>query len=132
TVRVKRWVSVVAGGRILNPQTARSQIMGGTIFGIGASLMEETVRDPNLARYTNASLADYHIPVNADIPDLTVEFIDEHDPYINAMGVKGIGEIALVGVSGAIANAVYHATGKRIRSLPITPNKVLEAMQESA
>jgi len=130
TVRVKRWVSVIAGGRILNPKTARSQIMGGSIFGIGASLMEETVRDPNLARYTNASLADYHIPVNADIPELIVEFIDEKDPYINAMGAKGIGEIAIVGVSGAIANAVYHATGKRVRSLPITPNKVLESLRE--
>jgi xanthine dehydrogenase YagR molybdenum-binding subunit len=132
TVRVARWVSVVAGGRILNPKTARSQIMGGAIFGIGAALMEGTVRDPHLARYTNANLADYHVPVNADIPDMTVEFIDEHDPYINAMGVKGIGEIAIVGVSAAVGNAIFHATGRRLRSLPITPSKILEAMRQPA
>ncbi|UOQ67756.1 hypothetical protein [Hymenobacter volaticus] len=87
--------------------------------------MEETYRDPNFARYTNASLGEYHIPVNADIPDMTVEFIDEHDPYINAMGVKGIGEISMVGVAAAVANAVFHATGKRVRDLPITPDKVM-------
>ena len=127
TVRVTRWVSVHAAGRILNAKTARSQIIGGSIFGIGAALMEGTVRDPHLARYTNASLADYHIPVSADIPAMTVEFIDEHDPYINAMGVKGIGEISMVGVSAAVANAVFHATGKRVRSLPITPDKILAA-----
>ncbi|RYY13619.1 MAG: xanthine dehydrogenase family protein molybdopterin-binding subunit, partial [Cytophagaceae bacterium] len=130
TVRVTKWVSVVAGGRILNPKTARSQIMGGSIFGIGAALMEGTKRDPNLARYTNASLADYHVPVNLDIPDMTVEFIDEHDPYINAMGVKGIGEISIVGTSAAVGNAIFHATGRRLRSLPITPDKVLEALRQ--
>ncbi|MCB2407840.1 xanthine dehydrogenase family protein molybdopterin-binding subunit [Hymenobacter lucidus] len=129
TVRVTRWVSVHAAGRILNAKTARSQIIGGSIFGIGAALMEATSRDPNYARYTNASLADYHIPVNADIPAMTVEFIDEHDPYINAMGVKGIGEISMVGVSAAVANAVFHATGKRVRSLPITPDKILAAKE---
>ncbi|AWM35024.1 xanthine dehydrogenase family protein molybdopterin-binding subunit [Hymenobacter nivis] len=127
TVRVTRWVSVHAAGRILNAKTARSQIIGGSIFGIGCALMENTVRDQNLARYTNASLADYHIPTNADIPEMTVEFVDEHDPYINAMGVKGIGEISMVGVSAAVANAVAHATGRRVRSLPITPDKVLGA-----
>jgi xanthine dehydrogenase YagR molybdenum-binding subunit len=127
TVRVSRWVSVHAAGRILNAKTARSQIIGGSIFGIGSALMEQTVRDDHFARYTNASLADYHIPVNADIPDIQVEFIDEHDPYINAMGVKGIGEISMVGVAAAVANAVFHATGKRIRSLPMTPDKILEA-----
>jgi xanthine dehydrogenase YagR molybdenum-binding subunit len=132
TVRVTRWVSVIGGGRILNPKTARSQIMGGAIMGIGAALMEQTVRDPHLARYTNASLADYHVPVNADIPDLTVEFIDEKDPYVNAMGVKGIGEISIVGTAAAVGNAIFHATGRRLRDLPMTPNKVLEAMRQSA
>ncbi|MFD1466795.1 xanthine dehydrogenase family protein molybdopterin-binding subunit [Hymenobacter caeli] len=127
TVRVSRWVSVHAAGRILNAKTARSQIIGGSIFGIGSALMEATERDPNLARYTNANLAEYHIPVNADIPDMTVEFVDEHDPYINAMGVKGIGEISMVGVAAAVANAVAHATGRRVRDLPITPDKVLAA-----
>ena len=125
TVRVKRWVSVHAAGRILNAKTARSQIIGGSIFGIGSALMEATHRDQHFARYVNADLADYHIPVNADIPDMTVEFIDEHDPYINAMGVKGIGEISMVGVAAAVANAVFHATGKRVRDLPITPEKIL-------
>ncbi|GAB2870985.1 xanthine dehydrogenase family protein molybdopterin-binding subunit [Hymenobacter ruber] len=132
TVRVKRWVSVIGGGRILNPKTARSQIMGGAIMGIGAALMEGTVRDQNLARYTNASLADYHVCVNADIPEMTVEFIDEKDPYINAMGVKGIGEISIVGTSAAVANAIYHATGRRLRSLPITPDKMLAALRQPA
>ena len=132
TVRIARWVSVIGGGRILNPKTARSQIMGGAIFGIGSALMEATVRDPHLARYTNASLADYHVPVNADIPDMTVEFIDEHDPYINAMGVKGIGEVAIVGVAAAVGNAVFHATGRRLRSLPMTPDKVLAALRQPA
>lgn len=130
TIRVTKWVSVVAGGRILNPKTARSQVIGGATMGIGAALMEQTVRDPNLARYTNASLADYHVPVNADIPDMTVEFIDEKDPYINALGVKGIGEIAIVGTAAAVGNAIFHATGRRLRDLPMTPNKVLAAMQQ--
>ncbi|GAB3225698.1 xanthine dehydrogenase family protein molybdopterin-binding subunit [Hymenobacter seoulensis] len=132
TVRVTRWVSVHGAGRILNAKTARSQIIGGSIFGIGSALMESTHRDQNFSRYTNASLADYHIPVNADIPDMTVEFVEEHDPYINAMGVKGIGEISMVGVAAAVANAVFHATGKRIRSLPITPDKVLETKMVQA
>jgi len=127
TVRVSKWVSVIGAGRILNAQTARSQIIGGAIFGIGSALMEETVRDPHYSRYTNADLASYHVPVNADIPNMTVEFVEEHDPYINAMGVKGIGEIAMVGVAAAVANAVYHATGKRLRDLPLTPDKVLMA-----
>jgi xanthine dehydrogenase YagR molybdenum-binding subunit len=131
TVRVTRWVSVVAGGRILNSKTARSQIMGGGIMGIGAALMEQAVRDPNLARYTNANLADYHVPVNADIPDMTVEFIDEKDSYVNAMGVKGIGEISIVGTAAAVGNAIFHATGRRLRDLPMTPNKVLAAMNQS-
>ena len=125
TVRVTRWVSVHGAGRILNAKTARSQIIGGSIFGIGAALMEATARDPTYARYVNSDFGDYHIPVNADIPDMTVEFIDEHDPYINAMGVKGIGEISMVGVSAAVANAIFHATGKRMRDLPITPDKIL-------
>ena len=127
TIRVSKWVSVIGAGRILNAQTARSQIIGGAIFGIGSALMEETIRDEHFSRYTNADLAGYHVPVNADIPDMTVEFVEEHDPYINAMGVKGIGEIAMVGVAAAVANAVYHATGKRLRDLPLTPDKVLMA-----
>jgi len=125
TVRVSKWVSVMGAGRILNVQTARSQIIGGAIFGIGSALMEATERDQNFSRYTNADLAGYHIPVNADIPNITVEFVEEHDPFINAMGVKGIGEISMVGVAAAVGNAVFHATGKRLRDLPLTPDKVL-------
>ena len=125
TVRVTRWVSVIGGGRILNAKTARSQIIGGAVFGIGAVLMEATERDPHFARYTNSDLAGYHIPTNADIPAMTVEFVEEHDPFINAMGVKGIGEIATVGVGAAVANAIFHATGKRLRDLPLTPEKVM-------
>jgi xanthine dehydrogenase YagR molybdenum-binding subunit len=132
TIRVTKWVSVVAGGRILNPKTARSQVIGGATMGIGAALMEQSVRDPNLARYTNANLADYHVPVNADIPDMTVEFIDEHDPYVNALGVKGIGEIAIVGTAAAVGNAIFHATGHRLRDLPMTPGKVLAALRQPA
>jgi xanthine dehydrogenase YagR molybdenum-binding subunit len=125
TIRVSKWVSVMGAGRVLNAQTARSQIIGGAIFGIGTALMEETVRDQNFSRYTNADLAGYHVPVNADIPNMTVEFVEEHDPFINAMGVKGIGEISMVGVAAAVGNAVFHATGKRLRDLPFTPDKVL-------
>jgi len=132
TIRVSKWVSVIAGGRILNPKTARSQIMGGSIMGIGAALMEATSRDEKTARYTNASLADYHIPVNADIPEMTVEFIDEKDLFVNTLGVKGIGEVAIVGAMAAVGNAVFHATGKRLRDLPMTPNQVLAAMRQPA
>jgi xanthine dehydrogenase YagR molybdenum-binding subunit len=89
--------------------------------------MEATERDAKFSRYTNADLANYHVPVNADIPNMTVEFVEEHDPFINAMGVKGIGEISMVGVAAAVANAVYHATGKRLRDLPLTPDKVMMA-----
>jgi xanthine dehydrogenase YagR molybdenum-binding subunit len=131
TVRVTKWVSVIGGGRILNPKTARSQIIGGATMGIGAALMEQSVRDPHLARYTNPNLADYHVCTNADIPAMTVEFIDEKDPFINAMGVKGIGEISMVGTSAAVGNAIFHATGKRLRDLPMTPSKVLAAMNQS-
>ena len=126
-VRVTKWVSVMGAGRVLNAQTARSQILGGAIFGIGSALMEATERDDKLARYTNADLANYHVCVNRDIPDMTIEFVEEHDPYINAMGVKGIGEVGIVGVAAAVANAVYHATGKRLRNLPMTPDKVMMA-----
>ncbi|CAN5207744.1 hypothetical protein BH09BAC4_BH09BAC4_30830 [soil metagenome] len=131
TVHVTRWVSVVAAGRILNPRTARSQVMGGSIFGIGAALMEGTVQDPHLARYTNASLADYHVCVNADIPEMTVDFIDEEDRYVNAMGVKGLGEVSIVGTSAAVSNAIFHAIGHRLTSLPITPDKVLKALRKT-
>ncbi|GGM30246.1 xanthine dehydrogenase family protein molybdopterin-binding subunit [Dactylosporangium sucinum] len=123
-VRVARLVSVVDGGRILNPKTARSQIIGGTVGGIGMALLEETVTDPHTGRIANATFGDYLIPVNADVPDLDVVFVGEPDRF-NPVGVKGVGEVGLVGVAPAIANAVFHATGKRIRDLPITIDKLL-------
>ncbi len=125
-VRVARHVSVIGAGRIINPKTARSQIVGGVTQGIGMALMEETVMDHRFGRYVNANLGEYHVPVNADVPtDIDVHFIEEQDTHVNPLGAKGIGEIALIGVAPAIANAVYHATGKRIRDLPITLDKLL-------
>ena len=125
TIRVSRVVSAVAAGRILNPKTARSQIVGGIVWGIGMALEEESVMDHALGRFMTHNLADYHIPVNADVHDIDVIFIDEHDEIVNPLGVKGVGEIGLVGVGAAIANAVYHATGRRVRDLPITLDKLL-------
>jgi xanthine dehydrogenase YagR molybdenum-binding subunit len=123
-IRVTRVVSAVAAGRILNTKTAHSQIMGGVVWGIGMALHEETVYDHRFGRIMNANIAEYHVPVNADVHDIKVIFVDEPDEIINPMGIKGLGEIGIVGVAAAIANAVYHATGKRIRDLPITLDKL--------
>jgi xanthine dehydrogenase YagR molybdenum-binding subunit len=123
-VRVARVVSAIDAGRILNEKTATSQIIGGTVGGIGMALLEETVTDPGTGRITNANFGDYLVPVNADIPDLDVLFVGEPDRF-NPIGVKGVGEVGLVGMAAAIANAVFHATGKRIRSLPITVDQLL-------
>ena len=123
-VRVSRIVSAVDAGRILNEKTATSQITGGTVGGIGMALLEETVTDPASGRITNANLGDYLVPVNADIPAQDVLFVGEPDRF-NPIGVKGVGEVGLVGIAAAIANAVFHATGKRIRSLPITLDQLL-------
>ncbi len=123
-IRVMRVVSAVAGGRILNLKTAHSQIMGGVVWGIGMALHEETLVDHNFGRIMNANIAEYHVPVNADIHDIQVIFVDEPDPTINRLGIKGLGEIGIVGVAAAVANAVYHATGKRVRDLPITLDKL--------
>ncbi|WP_018315885.1 xanthine dehydrogenase family protein molybdopterin-binding subunit [Bradyrhizobium sp. WSM2793] len=124
-IRVTRVVSAVAAGRILNTKTGRSQIMGSVVWGIGMALHEETVMDHRFGRIMNANIAEYHIPVNADIHDIDVIFVDEPDDRINKLGVKGLGEIGIVGVPAAIANAVYHATGKRVRHFPITLDKLL-------
>jgi len=123
-VRVTRFVAAVDGGRILNPKTAASQIIGGTVGGIGMTLLEQTMSDPGTGRIANATFGDYLVAVNADVPDIDVVFVGEPDP-INPIGVKGIGEVAIVGVAPAIANAVFHATGRRIRSLPITAERLL-------
>jgi len=125
TVRVMRVVSAIAAGRILNPTTARSQIIGGVIWGIGEALHEQTESDHRFGRFMNHDLAQYHVSVNADIHDIEVLFADEDDRVVSSLGAKGVGEIGLVGVSAAISNAIYHATGKRIRSTPITPDKVM-------
>jgi len=123
-IRVTRVVNAVAAGRILNTKTARSQIMGGVVWGIGMALHEETLVDHTFGRVMNANIAEYHVPVNADVHDIEVIFVDEPDDIINPLGIKGVGEIGLVGVAAAIANAVYHATGKRVRDLPITLDKL--------
>ena len=113
-------------GLIVNPKTARSQCIGGMIGGIGMALMEHSVVDARNGRVPNANLAEYAVPVHADAPPvMDVIFVEEHDPHVNPLGVKGIGEIAMVGVAPAIANAIFHATGKRIRELPVTPDKLL-------
>jgi xanthine dehydrogenase YagR molybdenum-binding subunit len=125
TVKVTRVVSAVAAGRILNPKTARSQIMGGIVWGIGMALEEESVLDHAFGRFMTRDLAHYHVPVHADVHDIDVIFVEERDDIVNPLGVKGVGEIGLVGVGAAIANAVYHATGKRVRDLPITLDKLL-------
>ncbi|MEV0390405.1 xanthine dehydrogenase family protein molybdopterin-binding subunit [Nonomuraea sp. NPDC050643] len=123
-LRVTRVVSAIDGGRILNEKLARSQIIGGTVGGIGMTLFEETVTDADTGRVANATFGDYLVPVNADIPDLEVIFVGGPDPF-NPIGVKGVGEIGLVGMAAAIANAVFHATGRRIRSTPITIERLL-------
>ena len=124
-IRVTRVVSAVAAGRILNTKTAHSQIMGAVVWGIGMALHEEALVDHAFGRVMNANIAEYHVPVNADIHDIQVIFVDEPDDIINPLGIKGVGEIGIVGVAAAIANAVYHATGKRVRDLPITLDKLL-------
>ena len=123
-IRVTRVVSAVAAGRILNTKTAHNQIMGSMIWGIGMALHEETLLDHRFGRIMNANYGEYHVPVNADVHDIKVVFVDEPDDIINPLGIKGLGEIGLVGVAAAIANAVYHATGKRVRDLPITLDKL--------
>lgn len=125
TIRIARVVTRLAAGRIINPKTAGSQAIGGIVQGIGMALLEETVWDDRNARIVNANLADYHVPVHADIRHIDAAYVEEHDPHINPLGAKGLAELSIVGMAAAVANAVYHATGKRIRDLPITPEKLL-------
>ena len=126
-VRVPRMLGVFAVGRVVNPRTARSQLIGGMTFGLSMALHEEVVMDERLGAIVTANLADYHVASNADVGDLEAAWIDELDPHVNPMGTKGIGEIGIVGSAAAIANAVFHATGLRVRDLPITPDKLLGA-----
>lgn len=125
TVQVSRIASAYAVGTLLNAKTGRSQLLGGIVGGIGMALFEESLLDPRSGRFVNANLADYHVPVNADIRNIDIAFVPEEDRIVNPLGAKGIGEIGITGVAAAIGNAVFHATGKRIRELPITPGKLI-------
>jgi xanthine dehydrogenase YagR molybdenum-binding subunit len=124
-IRVTRVVNAVAAGRILNPKVAASQILGAVVGGIGMALHEETATDHRFGRFMTRNLADYHVPTNADVQAIDVIFVEERDEEINQLGIKGVGEIGIVGTAAAIANAIYHATGKRIRDLPITIDKLM-------
>jgi xanthine dehydrogenase YagR molybdenum-binding subunit len=127
-VRVSRVVGAYGCGRILNPKTATNQLAGGIVWSIGMALTEETPRDPKSTRTIARDLADYHVPTHADVPAIDIILVDEIDHYVNEIGAKGLGEIGNCGASAAIANAVYHATGKRVRDLPITPDKLVRAV----
>lgn len=124
-VKVTRIIEATACGKIMNPKAAHSQEMGGVVWGIGMALHEATEIDHRYGRMTNATLADYHVPCNADVHQIETTFVEEDDKIVNELGVKGMGELGMVGIPAAIANAVFHATGKRIRNLPITPDKLL-------
>lgn len=125
TVRVTRVVETTATGKIMNPKTSHSQEMGGVVWGIGMALEEGTEVDNRYGRIMNADLANYHVPVNADVFQVETMFVEEDDKIVNPLGIKGMGELGMVGIPAAIANAVFHATGKRVRDLPITPDKLL-------
>jgi xanthine dehydrogenase YagR molybdenum-binding subunit len=124
-VRMRRIVSALAAGRILNARTSRSQCIGGIVQGAGMASLEHTHLDRRFGTYTSVNLGEYLVPVNADIRSIDVILVEEDGPHVNPIGAKGIGELPFVGVAGALANAVYHATGKRVRNLPITVEKLL-------
>jgi xanthine dehydrogenase YagR molybdenum-binding subunit len=124
-IRVRRVVGAFAGGKVLNAKTARSQLLGGIVWGIGLALLERTERDPRNGRVVTRELQDYHLPVNADVPPIDVILVDEVDPHVSEVGAKGLGEIGITGMGAAICNAVFHATGKRVRDLPITLDRLL-------
>jgi xanthine dehydrogenase YagR molybdenum-binding subunit len=124
-VRVARMLGVFAAGRILNPRLARSQLIGGMTMGIGMALHEESVLDREFGDYLNHDFAQYHVPACADVLDVDATWIEEEDGRLNPMGAKGIGEIGIVGAAAAVANAVFHATGTRVRRLPIQPDKLV-------
>lgn len=125
TISIPRIVNAAAAGKIINPKTAENQLLGATVWGIGMALEEEAMIDKQFGRIMNANLAEYQVAVNADVQDIEIIFVEEHDTIVNPLGAKGIGELGIVGTAAAIANAVYNATGKRIRKLPITLDKLL-------
>ena len=124
-VRLNRFVGAYDAGRIINPKTARSQAIGGVIWGVGQALLEQSETDPTLSRFINRNYSGYLVPTNADIPELDVLFVGDFDEEASPLGAKGLGELTAVSVAPAIANAVYHATGKRVRDLPITIEKIM-------
>jgi xanthine dehydrogenase YagR molybdenum-binding subunit len=124
-IRATRLVGAFAAGRVVNPRMVRSQYFGGMIWGISFALHEQAVMDARSGRPMNANLAEYHVPVNADVPSLEAIMVEEYDPHVNALGIKGVGEIGITGTAGAIANAVWHATGVRVRQFPITLDRVM-------
>ena len=126
-IRTTRLVGAFAAGTIINPRLVRSQYYGGMIWGVSFALHEQAVLDPRSGRVMNANLAEYHVPVNADVPSLEAILVEEADPYVNALGIKGVGEIGITGTAGAIANAVWHATGVRVRRFPITIEQLIGA-----
>jgi xanthine dehydrogenase YagR molybdenum-binding subunit len=125
-MRVARLVGAFATGRIINPRMVESQLYGGMIWGVSFALHEQAVMDRHSGRLMNADLAEYRVPVNADVPALEAIIVEEHDPHVNALGIKGVGEIGITGTAGAIANAVWHATGIRARQFPITLDRLIE------
>jgi len=130
-VRVRRMLAVCAAGRILNPKTARSQVIGAMTMGLGAALMEELAVDTRLGYFVNHDMAAYEVPVHADIPEQKVIFLDDTDPISSPMKAKGVGELGLCGVGAAIANAVYNATGVRVRDYPVTLDKLLSGLPDA-
>jgi xanthine dehydrogenase YagR molybdenum-binding subunit len=125
-LRVSRWLTVIDGGRMINLKTARNQILGSIVMGIGMAMLEETVYDQRNAKPVNNNFADYMVAVNADIPGLDCIFLDFPDTRLNEYGARGIGEIGLTGCASAVTNAVYHATGVRVRELPVRIEKLLK------
>ncbi len=130
-IRVRRMLAVCAAGRILNPKSARSQVIGAMTMGVGAALMEELVVDKRLGFFVNHDLAGYEVPVHADIPHQEVVFLDETDPISSPMKAKGVGELGICGVGAAVANAIYNATGVRVRDYPVTLDKLISRMPVS-
>jgi xanthine dehydrogenase YagR molybdenum-binding subunit len=125
-IRVSRLVGAFAAGRVINPRLVRSQYYGGMIWGISFALHEHAIMDARSGRPMNPNLGEYHVPVNADVPSLEAILVEESDPYVNALGIKGVGEIGITGTAGAVANAVWHATGTRVRQFPITLDRLIE------
>jgi xanthine dehydrogenase YagR molybdenum-binding subunit len=124
-MRVTRLVGAFAAGTVVNPRMVRSQYYGGMIWGVSFALHEHAVMDRRTGRLTNPNLGEYHVSVNADVPSIEAILVEEHDPHVNALGIKGVGEISITGTVGAIANAVWHATGVRVRDFPITLDRLI-------